>query len=241
MSKAYSARVSTSQASVLSNSDSIKVDDVYGKLCVIGAAFTVRCSKKRLPHVVCECGCGAICAVKVRDLTRGSCVSCGCVRRAAIGKRTLVHGMTSHPIYVVWASMKSRCYYDRNASYSDYGARGIVVCEEWMHDSTAFIQWALSNGWESGLQIDRKDNNGPYAPWNCRFVTCSRNCRNKRNNRILTAFGESKTLTDWFSDPRCVCAYNCLVRRTAGGWDHELAISTPTRSYKFASPGPHHE
>ena len=43
-----------------------------------------------------------------------------------------------------------------------------------------FNDWCLNNGWEEGLQLDRIDNDGPYSPWNCRFVTPRENGFNKR-------------------------------------------------------------
>lgn len=48
-------------------------------------------------------------------------------------------------------------------------------------DLPAFVAWAIKAGWQAGLQIDRRDNDGPYSPGNCRFVTRKRNKRNCRN------------------------------------------------------------
>lgn len=86
-----------------------------------------------------------------------------------------------HPLYAVWANMKKRCGNPNVPQFKDYGGRGIVVCEEWRGSSRAFISWALANGWRSGLQLDRRDNDGPYAPGNCRFVTRKVNVRNRRD------------------------------------------------------------
>lgn len=87
-------------------------------------------------------------------------------------------GSKLHNIYV---GMKQRCY-DRNAvNYHNYGGRGIKVCKAWMNFDN-FAKWALDNGFSPGLELDRIDNNGDYKPNNCRFVTRSKNQRNKRTN-----------------------------------------------------------
>src|SRR5262245_3167077 len=103
-----------------------------------------------------------------------------------------VHGYGGHPLYNVWAGMKRRCNDPETVGYGNYGGRGITICREWSESVKAFIEWCLANGWKRGLTIDRKDNNGPYAPWNCRFITVKKNCNNKRTNTLLTAFGETK-------------------------------------------------
>lgn len=109
-----------------------------------------------------------------------------------------VHGAISlHPaLYSVWKTMIHRCENPKRAKYADYGARGIMVCAEW-HDPIEFIKWAFGNGYHTGLQVDRIDNDGNYEPKNCRFVTPKQNSRNRRNTRYLTLFGETKSIAEW--------------------------------------------
>ena len=113
-------------------------------------------------------------------------------------KRHLTHGLTlSHPkLHALWSGMKTRCTNQNRAKYKDYGARGISVCQEWQNAEN-FIEWALNNGYQEGLQIDRIDNNGNYQPDNCRFVTPMENSRNRRNTKLLTLFGETKCVAEW--------------------------------------------
>lgn len=99
-------------------------------------------------------------------------------------------------LYSIWSTMIHRCEDAKREKYRDYGERGIVVCEEW-HDANKFMDWAFSNGYEEGLQIDRIDNNGNYEPSNCRWVTPKENSRNRRNTVYLTIDGETKCVAEW--------------------------------------------
>lgn len=128
-----------------------------------------------------------------------------------------------------WARMLSRCEDEDNPQYQDYGGRGVFVCEEW-HNFHLFYEWCMSNNLEPHLQVDRTDNDGPYDPSNCKLVTRRRNARNKRNTRYLTAFGETKSMSDWAEDKRCVVAYTSLAQRINRGWSEEDAISKKKRS-----------
>lgn len=77
-------------------------------------------------------------------------------------------------LYGVWNTMKHRCEDKKRTKYKDYGARGIKVCADWQ-DPNAFIDWALANGYERGLQLDRINNDGNYCPENCRWITPKEN------------------------------------------------------------------
>lgn len=92
-----------------------------------------------------------------------------------------------------YVAMKGRCHDEHHHHYPQYGGRGIRVCEEWKRSFDSFRAWAARNGYQSGLQIDRIDNDKGYCPANCRFVTSQENQRNKRarttplrNNTSLT-------------------------------------------------------
>lgn len=96
----------------------------------------------------------------------------------------------------VWISMIHRCEDPKREKYPSYGGRGITVCAEW-HDANAFIDWAERAGYAEGLQLDRIDNDGPYSPENCRWVTVKENARNRRDSKRLTLLGMTKTVAEW--------------------------------------------
>lgn len=96
------------------------------------------------------------------------------MRRSNIGKR---HGLCHHRLYGIWRSMKFRCSNPGHKCFHRYGGRGVSVCEEWRDSFFSFYTWAISNGYDSRLQIDRIDNDGNYCPENCQWITGPENVR----------------------------------------------------------------
>lgn len=141
-------------------------------------------------HAFFECGrCGKEFTAHIGKVKTGWTKSCGCRKLTSDGISTLPSGERD-PLHVVWARMNERCYDPKAINYRLYGERGISVCEEWRKSFKSFRTWAINNGHELGLQIDRIDNNGNYCPENCRFVTNKENSKNKRNNRHCWLDGE---------------------------------------------------
>lgn len=99
-------------------------------------------------------------------------------------------------IYWAWKSMKQRCQNPKCKAYHNYGARGITVCDEWQ-TFEPFCEWAISNGWAKGLDIDRADNENGYSPANCRWITRKDNVNNRRVTLRLCASGQSLTCREW--------------------------------------------
>lgn len=86
-------------------------------------------------------------------------------------------------LYTSWQNMKARCLNTKHPKYNRYGGRGITICPDWI-EIKSFADWALSNGWAEGLQIDRIDNDGNYDPSNCKWVTISFNSRKKCTTKL---------------------------------------------------------
>lgn len=185
-------------------------------------------------YVEVKCVCGKIKLVRYASLKINETKSCGCQRKGLISKLFNKHGMSNsidrknHPIYTAYHNMIDRCTKETATGFKDYGGRGITVCKSWTNSFTNFKKWALSNGWQQGLTLDRKDTDGNYTPYNCRWVTKKRQQNNRRCNINITAFGETKTLVEWSEDSRCMVRYDGLkVRVKKMGWDSERAITTP--------------
>jgi hypothetical protein len=157
---------------------------------------------------------------RVSDVKSGKTKSCGCRNLTARGLSRLPSGEMS-PIYRLWATMINRCHNSKNRSFKNYGARGISVCPEWKESFNAFYDWLVNNGYEKGLQIDRRNNDGDYSPDNCRFVTNYENSRNKRTNRHCWVNGEKMI----FADAASVIGVN---KQTIGAWANQ-----PIDSKKF--------
>ena len=125
----------------------------------------------------------------------------------------------------IWNNMKKRCYNEKNNSYCWYGAKGIKVCDEWVHDFDAFKAWALAHGYRDDLTIDRIDSNGNYSPDNCRWVTVRDQAYNRSTNNNLTFDGKTMAMTEWAN--LIGMNYRTLSKRIREGWPVEKALTTP--------------
>lgn len=93
------------------------------------------------------------------------------------------NGLSRTRLYTIFSGMKQRCYNPKTKNFNWYGGRGIAICDEWMgeHGVSNFIEWALNNGYEEHLTIDRIDPNGDYSPTNCQWITQSDNSSRARH------------------------------------------------------------
>ena len=159
----------------------------FNNLIVLGDS-----GKRRFKKVVwlCQCDCGEKTLVDTGSLTTGNIKSCGCLQKNTAAKthkeRLTTHGMSGSRLYRIWRSMKCRCYLPSNISYPYYGQRGIEMCSEW-HDFERFKDWALANGYEENLTIDRVNVDGNYEPNNCKWSTMAEQNKNqqKHKSRVL--------------------------------------------------------
>lgn len=162
----------------------MKIGDIFGRLTIIS-------DPDKKYRVLAKCECGKIKDYYVYSITGGDATSCGCYRKERIIESKTTHGLTKHPLYRIWNKIKERCYCKTANSYSDYGGRGVTVCFEWLNDFKIFYQWAISNGWKPGLQIDKdiipKKMGIPtnlYSAEMCCFVTSLENNRHQRTTKL---------------------------------------------------------
>ena len=180
---------------------------------------------KYRPFAKYSCICGKETIVCKWDVERGHTRSCGCMHVARAGKMNYVHGLRKHPLHATWCRMKNRCYNKMTKRYQTWGGRGIEICPEWKDNFQAFYDWAIANGWEQGLQIDRIDNDGNYSPTNCRFVSAKINSNNRRSNVFEHFRGE--VLTRQQLVEKYGITHAMFYSRLRKGWDLERILTTP--------------
>lgn len=172
----------------------------------------------RVIHCVCRCGTEK--DVLLSNITQGKSVSCGCLR-AALQTR---HSMCNTRLYRIWENMIQRCSNPHNTAYSNYGGRGITVCNDWK-DYVNFHAWAISNGYQDSLSIDRIDVNGNYDPKNCKWATQSEQSNNKRTSRFVEFNGITQTITQWANELKVPAQR--IKYRLEHGWSVEDALTIP--------------
>lgn len=177
----------------------------------------------------CVCKhCGKHFNATGRNIREEKVKSCGCYTFYLKGEAHRTHGMFGSRLYLSWAHMISRCYNKNVKHYHNYGGRGISVCDEWRESFEKFSRWALDNGYEENLTIDRIDNNGNYEPSNCRWVTHKDQVRNRRNTILIEIDGVEKTLSEWCEIYGA--EYHLVHKRIFfRKWDPKKALTEPVR------------
>ena len=169
---------------------------------------------------LCRCDCGTVKEVGGYALRHGRSVSCGCYCKEHHIKK---HGESNTKLYRRWRSMRNRCANPKSSSWKNYGGRGIFVCKEWDQDFRAFKEWALANGFEESLTLERIDNDGPYSPENCRFATRKEQACNRRDSRRYQIGTETRVAKEWAEN--APVSYDGILSRLNAGWPIEKAIS----------------
>lgn len=214
--------------------------DKFGRLTLTGETYIKQAIGHRGRVVEAVCTCGAVRWYWFHLLRNGETQSCGCLRKDVSKKRMTTHNLSDHKLYFVYNEMVSRCHDETDKAFKNYGARGIEVWMDWRDDFVCFYEWAIENGYEEGLSLDREDNDGNYAPYNCRWATTEVQSRNRRSNRMFTAFGETKCLFDWGKDSRCkVTVWALRGRMDKEAWKDrfEEALTIPPSDMKKVGRG----
>lgn len=204
------------------NSEEYMIGRKFGRLTVIesgGEHYFP--GGKHSDTWICKCDCGIIKTIFGYHLRSGRSKSCGCSKKEGT-RRT--HGKSHTKIYNIWHGMRERCNNKKHKNYKHYGGRGIKVCDEWNNSLDKFCEWAMANGYQEGLTIDRIDVNGNYEPSNCRWATMKEQNRNRRNNRYLTYNGKRKTMAEW-SEITGLKDSTIQYRLDKIGWPVEKALT----------------
>jgi hypothetical protein len=163
----------------------------FGRLTVIEQGQRELEDARRGSVWVCLCQCGTTKTIPGDSLRRGFSKSCGCLHKDKARETCVVrnksHGDSKSKEYECWKGMKSRCYNKNRENFEHYGAKGITVCEEWVHSFETFLadmgpQPTTDVVWT----VERKDKSKPYCKDNCKWETWDKQQRNKgmpRNNK----------------------------------------------------------
>lgn len=144
---------------------------------------------------LCQCVCGNLRKLRNKRLITGRSRSCGCQPN----RGSLSHGYSRigqiKREFTSWQDMKQRCFNPRCRNYRNYGARGITVCERWIHSFEDFI--SDMGPCAPGFTLERLDVDGDYGPENCRWATRMEQAQNMRKTIRITYRGLVHTLSEW--------------------------------------------
>lgn len=127
-------------------------------------------------------------------------------------------------IYRRWTHMISRCQSPNDCDYQRYGARGIVVCDEWREFAVFLAD--MGTPADTTWSLDRIDNNGPYSKENCRWATPQQQASNRRNAVRLTIRGITRPIAEW-SALVGISRHAIKHRLNHQGMTHEEAVYKP--------------
>lgn len=171
----------------------------FGRLTVIKYLQENEREKKRKCWL-CRCDCGNVKTYSADKIISGSTHSCGCEMIERIGRLNRKYIYSCKRLYGVYAAMKERCCNSKNEEYHNYGARGIIVCQEWLESFDNFAEWSFANGYNKNAPrgqctLDRINNDKGYSPDNCRWITNKENCNNMRKNVLIEYNGNTYTMS----------------------------------------------
>lgn len=174
----------------------MKINDIFGKWKVLEL---IPGTKTKAPKCKCIClECGIEKILYRCNLYSGKSKGCpNC-------KKYKDNPWHDTRLYSIYRNMITRCENPNNHKYKSYGARGISICKEWRDNFKIFQKWALENGYNDELTIERKNVNGNYCPENCCWIPSEDQAKNKQNsirinNKTIKEIAEEENKT-----PSCI-------------------------------------
>lgn len=150
----------------------------------------------KMYHIKCS-ECGWENDIQYRNI---KALSKTCNHLTACGSYVNFNGKNSwknQRIKSIFDGMRDRCYNVNSDDYRWYGQKGIKICNEWAKNPLIFEEWALSNGYNAGLTIDRIDSDKDYCPDNCQWIPLEENSRKAGRVNWITVNDETLTGHQW--------------------------------------------
>lgn len=164
--------------------------NVYGRLT---AVKRVGMNKHGKATWLFRCSCGNSHEAVSGNVVHGTTSSCGCLKKEI----HTTHGYSGTRLDKIYRHMVDRCYNHNNCCYSNYGERGIAICEEWLKDKSSFFRWAIGHRYSDEFSIDRINNNKGYSPDNCRWADNIVQANNTSRCIFVTINNKVKTIAEW--------------------------------------------
>ena len=122
--------------------------------------------------------------------------------------------------------MKLRCNNPKNASYVNYGGKGIGYCPEWESFETFLADMGER---PEGLTLDRIDRTKDYGPANCKWSTKREQTLDRGCTVWIEHEGQTRCLSDWAKEKGL--RLTTLRERIGNGWSIEDALNRPLRRH----------
>lgn len=163
-----------------------KIQDItnqrFGRLTAKEYAFT---EKGKSSTWRCLCDCGKETLVVLTSLKNGNTQSCGCLKIERTKAKVAKHKKSHSSEYHAWGNMIQRCSNSNHPEYKNYGARGIMVCEEWRSSFERFFE-DMGEKPSPKFSLDRINNEKGYFKENCRWTDASTQATNQREKENKT-------------------------------------------------------
>ena len=192
----------------------------FGKWQVLSKASFIQHSEYKERTWNCKCECGVKRVVGSRLLLSRGSQSCGCSRKGHTPRKT--HGLRSHRLYPTWRTMRQRCSNPNNQKYTNYGGRGIKVCERW-NGFPLFLE-DMEPSWKEGLTLERINVNGDYELSNCKWIPLAEQAKNRTNTVLLEYNGQCLSVKE--AAELIGVSDGCIRYRLKAGWSVDQILTT---------------